>query len=164
MSTVQLFLTTAGSAAVPIRIPVALYGKYKVVITGFQLDSNHANQQAVQIQSRHFVLPFAGGGSIGADQNQSVRYPTIIISGTTAAQGANSRPNTIFPITLFTDFDGVIELNLVDIVDQVAARFVCAVLTFTAEPVSTVQADQHEYATQQLSHTFTQVPARTYYK
>lgn len=165
MPVVQLYFTTAGSVSQPIRIPLALYGKYKVNIIGFQGASNHANQQFVQIQSRQLLMPFAGAsGTLGTDIDQSVRFPVFILSGTTITAGANTQPNTNFPMTFYTDFDGVFEANLVDIIDQVAVRFICAVLTLNVEPVCTVQEEQHDYASQQLNHTFTQLPVRTYQK
>ena len=165
MTVVQIYFTTAGSIAQPIQVPLALYGKYKVSIIGFQLDSNHANQQAVQIRSRQLILPFAGTtGSLGADVNQSARFPIFAICGTNAGQGANSQPPVFHPMILYTDFDGVFEAYLWDMVDQVSARLVFGVLTLNIEPVSTVQEEQHDYASQQLNHTYTQLPMRTYQK
>ena len=165
MTVVQIYFATAGSIAQPIQVPLALYGKYKVSITGFQCGSNHANQQYVQIRSRQLMLPFAGStGTLGADVDQSVRFPVFMISGLNANQGANSQPPVFHPLVFYTDFDGVFEAYLWDVADQVSARIVSTILTLDVEPVSTVQEQQHDYATQNLDHTFKQLPSRTYYK
>jgi hypothetical protein len=165
MTVIQIVFTTAGSVAQPIQVPLALYGKYKVSILGFQFGSSHTNQQFVQIRSRQLILPFAGAnGTLGADIDQSARFPVFAVSGTNANQGGNSQLAIFHPMILYTDFDGVFEAYLVDMVDQVAARLTNAVLTLNVEPVSTVTEDQHEYASQQLNHTYTQLPMRTYQK
>lgn len=165
MPVVQIYFATAGTIAQPVQVPLALYGKYKVSIINFQVGSTHTNQQFAQIRSRQLMLPFAGAnGSFGADIDQSTRFPVFIVSGTTAAQGANSQAIIGFPMVFYTDFDGVFEAYLWDMVDQVSLRAVGAVLTLNVEPVSTVQDEQHDYATQQFDHTFKQLPMRTYQK
>ena len=165
MTVVQIYFATAGTIAQPIQVPLALYGKYKVSIINFQVGSSHNNQQFVQIRSRQLMLPFAGAnGSLGADIDQSTRFPVFIISGTTTAQGGNTQAIIASPMVFYTDFDGVFEAYLWDMADQVSLRAVGAVLTLDIEPVSTVQDKQQEYATQQLDHTFKQLPVRTYQK
>jgi len=165
MPVVQIYFATAGSIAQPIRVPLALYGKYKVSIINFQVGSSHANQQFAQIVSRQLMLPFAGAnGSLGTDIDQSTRFPVFMISGLNANQGANSQAIIGFPMVFYTDFDGVFEAYLWDIADQVYLRATGAVLTLNIEPVSTVQDEQHDYATQQFDHTFKQLPTRTYNK
>ena len=162
MPLLQLYLNSAGTKATPLLITTGLYGKFKVNIIGAWFNST--TSQAVQLQSRQFILPFAGavqnlgaGTTIGSNINQSVRYPTFLLNSNQFQVSSGYAP-----LTFYADFDGMIELNLYDILGQTNAVFTACIISLDVEPVDTESQQEARHLTQNLAHTFTQLPIATY--
>jgi len=162
MTIVQIYLTNAGTASAPVRIPLSLYGRYKISIIGLWFSSTYANQQFVQFRSRQLLLDFAGSySSIGQGIDQSLRHPTFLVSGTQATSGGNTQVDIgNKTLDLYADFNGQFEVYLVDMVDQVPARMTACILCMDVAPVDTTFGSDAQRAVQDLAHTFTQEPQR----
>jgi len=160
----QLLLTSAGTLSAPLIIRTNLYGKYKVNIIGIW--SNVAVSTAVTINSRQFVLPFSGSlingtTTVGALATQSTRYPTFLIN----SAGSIQYNHGYAPLTLYADLDGSFEIVLIDMIAQAPltmASNTVVILNLDVEPVDTALQAQTHNATNNLAHTFTQLPIPTY--
>ena len=161
----QLLLTSAGTISVPLVIRTNLYGKYKIAIHGIW--SNVAVTAPVSINSRQFMLPFSGsigattGATVGTLASQSTRYPMFLIN----TSGSIQYNHGYAPLSFYSDLDGSFEIVLIDMITQVPlvmASNTVVVLNLDIEPVDTALQAQTHGTTQNLAHTFTQLPVSTY--
>ena len=162
----QLLLTSAGTASAPVQIRTNLYGKFKISILG--LWSNVAVSTAVQITSRQFMLPFAGSmvsgtTTVGAATNQSTRYPVFLLNNPATVQYNQGYG----PMSIYTEMDGSFDIFLYDMISGSANGLTFSannivIISLDVEPVDTKFQQETHTTSQNLAHTFTQVPIPTF--
>jgi len=145
----------------PNLIKVPLYGKYRTRIISIQYYGT-ANTM-IQLQSRQFAMPIVGGDNTNA--SQAARFPYLLI-GTDNA----SNPPIIgtYPWEFFIDWDGVFEYLLYDVIAgkplAINPGSMNFIINLDVEPVeNNIQVPWNPSITN-MTHTFSQIPTRTYDK
>jgi len=145
----------------PVIIQVPLYGKYRTRIISIQYFGT-ANTM-IQLQSRQFAMPLVGSDKGGT--NIAARFPYLLI-GTDNA----SNPPIIgtYPWEFFVDWDGVFEYVLYDILAGKPLALnpgaFNVLINIDVEPVENNVHQPFNPSITNMSHTFSQLPTRTYDK
>lgn len=145
----------------PVIIQVPLYGKYRTRIISIQYFG--ATNTMIQLQSRQFAMPLVGSDKGGT--NIAARYPYLLI-GT----DNSSNPPVIgtHPWEFYIDWDGVFEYVLYDILAGKPMALnpgsFNVLINLDVEPVENNVHPQFNPSVTNMSHTFSQIPTRTYGK
>lgn len=145
----------------PVIIQVPLYGKYRTRIISIQYYG--ATNTMIQLQSRQFAMPLVGSDKGGS--NIAARFPYLLI-GT----DNSSNPPVIgtHPWEFFIDWDGVFEYVLYDVIAGKPMALnpgsFNILINLDVEPVENNVHQPFNPSITNTSHTFSQVPTRTYGK